>query len=202
MSYLNLMPRSYSYIYSKLVDGKGDIIGYIAYALYKSEKITFITDFKSKYDKEPTESDLRPFNDSHSDSKYISKLREVAANISKSYLNTNLEELSKKIEKEAEIRCNAKHLSLLKEVLDPYKPIKTWRSYLRGSIQGALGVFLISLLGLFFSLFFSSPSKAVFSIGSDGSVSTKFVDNNKSNTIYKDADSKTLINKDKLQHIK
>ena len=36
------MPRKYNFIYSRIVEGKGDIIGYIAYALYKDAKIEYI----------------------------------------------------------------------------------------------------------------------------------------------------------------
>ena len=40
------MARKYNYIYSLLVEGRADIIGHIAYALYKEDKISFIDKYK------------------------------------------------------------------------------------------------------------------------------------------------------------
>lgn len=41
------MSRQYNFIYSKLVESETDIIGHIAYSLYKTDKIDFINKFKS-----------------------------------------------------------------------------------------------------------------------------------------------------------
>ena len=58
------MSRKYNHIYSRLVESKGDIIGHIAYALYKDDKIVYISHFKEEHNgKEPDEDDLKPFND-------------------------------------------------------------------------------------------------------------------------------------------
>ena len=47
------MSRKYNFIYSKLVDDKDDIVGHIAYSLYKNEKIEFIEAFKKENSREP-----------------------------------------------------------------------------------------------------------------------------------------------------
>ena len=54
------MPRKYNYIYKQLVEDRGDIIGHIAYALYKEDKIEYINKFKEEHNNnEPTEDDLK-----------------------------------------------------------------------------------------------------------------------------------------------
>ena len=58
------MARRYNFIYKQLVEKESDILGNIAYSLYKADKIKFIEDFKAKNGgKEPTEADFQPFHD-------------------------------------------------------------------------------------------------------------------------------------------
>lgn len=57
------MARNYNYIYSQLVEDRKDIVGHVAYALYKEDKIAFIGRYKEEHGgEEPTEEDLQPFN--------------------------------------------------------------------------------------------------------------------------------------------
>ena len=52
------MAREYNFIYTELVKGKDDILGHIAYSLYKAEKIEFIESFKKGNNREPNENEL------------------------------------------------------------------------------------------------------------------------------------------------
>lgn len=52
------MARKYSYIYSKLVSSSSDVIGLLAYALYKQTKIDAIDTFKKKNYREPNETEI------------------------------------------------------------------------------------------------------------------------------------------------
>ena len=38
--------KQYNFIYSKLITGKDDVVGMLAYSIYKQHKIEFIEDFK------------------------------------------------------------------------------------------------------------------------------------------------------------
>ena len=50
------MAREYNFIYSRLVKDKSDMIGHIAYSLYKQEKVSWIEGHKQGNDgKEPTD---------------------------------------------------------------------------------------------------------------------------------------------------
>lgn len=40
------MARHYNFIYEKLVSNDGDMVGRIAYSLYKREKIAFVKQYK------------------------------------------------------------------------------------------------------------------------------------------------------------
>jgi hypothetical protein len=55
--------RKFSFLYSKIVEDENDMIGHIAYSLYKTEKINFIKSFKDSHGgKVPTEADLESFH--------------------------------------------------------------------------------------------------------------------------------------------
>ena len=52
------MSRKYNYIFSKLVDDETDLIGLVAYGIYKNNKIGYIEKFKEKQGREPSEDEL------------------------------------------------------------------------------------------------------------------------------------------------
>ena len=159
------MPRNYNFIYKKLVKGKADIIGHIAYALYKDEKIAYIENFKKEKGKDPNEDDLKPFNDISSAEQSIAKYKFMAQHILQKFLDITLEEAMAEIEED----CTKKHIQLVEKVISPLKPLSWARQYLRGTIQGFLGalVFTISTCALIF-LTKLSETQYTFTFGGNG----------------------------------
>lgn len=51
----------YNFIYEKLVSTPTDVVGMIAYSLYKIEKVEYIRNFKQRYSKDPEDLDLQSF---------------------------------------------------------------------------------------------------------------------------------------------
>ena len=63
-----LMPKEFNYIYKKLVSDQNDIIGHIAYSIYKEDKVDHIKKKKGE-GIEVTDEVLKPFHEfSSSDS--------------------------------------------------------------------------------------------------------------------------------------
>lgn len=161
------MPRNYNYIYSQLVEDKADIIGHIAYALYKEDKIDFITRYKNEHNnEEPTEEELRPFNIISSSQNSLDKYKFIASCILQTFLDNSLEESQKDVEE----NMNKNHIELIKKAIEPIKPLSTPKSYLHGIIQSVIGafVFMILLCGLVFILKFSD-TQYTFTFGGNGS---------------------------------
>ncbi|QPS10323.1 hypothetical protein EZI45_29755 [Delftia tsuruhatensis] len=52
----------YNFIYKKLVQSPNDVVGALAYALYKEEKIAYISSFKTEHDRDPNEQELQAFH--------------------------------------------------------------------------------------------------------------------------------------------
>lgn len=93
------MARKYNYIYSLLVEGRADIIGHIAYALYKEDKISFIEKFKEEHeDMEPTEADLEQFNNFSSTQSQLDKYKLVSTAILQTFLDNSLDETKRDLE--------------------------------------------------------------------------------------------------------
>ena len=161
------MPRNYNYIYSQLVEDKADIIGHIAYALYKEDKIEFITSYKNEHtNEEPTEDDLKPFNIISSSQSSLDKYKFIASCILQTFLDNSLEESKKDVED----NMNKNHLELIRKAIEPIRPCSTLKSYLHGTIQSVIGafVFMILLCGLLFILKFSD-TQYTFTFGGNGS---------------------------------
>lgn len=56
------MKGKYNFIYEKLVSTEDDLVGLIAYGIYKKHKIEFITKIKDEYNREPTEEECKSFS--------------------------------------------------------------------------------------------------------------------------------------------
>lgn len=140
------MARQYNFIYSKLVRDEDDFVGHIAYALYKAEKVAYIEKFKSEHGgQEPTEEDLKPFNDMTSTELRLSMYEQHAQRKFRDWLNDTLGEVGRGIEQD----CNANHLELITQALQPMKAEPTWKQYLHGILQSVLGAFIFMLLMCF-----------------------------------------------------
>lgn len=163
------MPRKYNYIYSQLVEDRTDIIGHIAYVLYKADKIEYISRFKDSHNgNEPNEEDIESFNIISSTPNSLDKYKIIASNILQAFLENSLEEAKEDVEN----TMNKNHLELIKKVIEPILPSPTWKTYLHGIIQSVIGafVFMIILCALMFFLKLSDTTYT-FTIGGNGNVS-------------------------------
>ena len=156
------MARQYNFIYKKLVDDEKDIVGNIAYSLYKTDKINFIEGYKSKNGgEEPTEKDFHPFHDNACMDSNIQRYKMQAVIILKGFLDDALSSTTQEIEQ----NCKDNHKQMIKDAVVDMKP----RGFLYGVIQSVAGafVFMIILCALMFILHFSD-TKYTFTIGGNG----------------------------------
>lgn len=181
------MPREYNVIYSKIIEGEDDVVGTIAYSIYKRDKITFIKEYKNKHnDQHPTESDFKQFHEMICTEGHIGRYRMQAYDILNSFLNETLSEMAAQINDD----CKNNHQSMLKEIventvndiinkkvsdivkkqIDPIKP----KGFFYGVWQSMLGAFLfmIAACGLIFVATFSQR-EYTFTIGGSGQATVK-----------------------------
>lgn len=177
------MPRKYSNIYLRLVGDKGDIIGHIAYALYKEDKIEYISRFKKEHNgKDLDEDDLKPFNEISSTDNSIARYRYIASRILQSFLDNTLEETKIQIEEE----LNKNHIELIREAIKPITPPSKLRGFIQNIIQSVLGALAFTLIMCTFVFIADlSTHKYSFTIGGDGDTKIEQVNKAHSDTINK-----------------
>ena len=94
------MEDNESYVFDKLVDNDHDILGQIAYTVYKYDKIAWIEKFKEKNGKEPTEKQKIKFREDHCSEKCIKGYKSQAKEILDEYTQKVLDAFCDQIEKD------------------------------------------------------------------------------------------------------
>ena len=151
--------KRYNYIFSKLVESDNDLVGLVAYGIYKKHKIEFLLGFKEKHKREPDESECEVFFLTSTTETQIAKYKYEALNlISEIVSDTTSEEIRK-----AELEMLTDYQSKIGNVLDGKLPsnTKTFFIGLGGSIVGAFVIGVLSVLFYLFGLTTDKTNKAL-----------------------------------------
>ena len=137
------MPRRFNYIYSKLVSGETDIVGHIAYALYKAEKVAFIERYKQDNEgRNPTEKEIEAFHNTTGLDGSIERYKARAFQILNSYSDKTLKAATKQIEEDYIAEKN-KHLE---KIVEPLKPKSKTHQFWFGVGQSVVGAFIFAVI--------------------------------------------------------
>ncbi|GIQ58895.1 hypothetical protein Flavo103_20310 [Flavobacterium collinsii] len=136
------MQRNYNYIYSKLVEQDSDLIGHIAYSLYKKSKIEYIEKKKSEGET-LTDIQLMPFNDFSSSESSIDSYKIKAELIIQGFIENILEEELKNTKEQAVNQQS----EILKEIIKPITP-----NFMSGVWQNVVAALIISAIIALFAL--------------------------------------------------
>lgn len=134
------MLRNYNFIYSKLVEKDSDLIGHVAYSLYKKSKIEYIEKQES-LGKTPTDSELIPFNEISSSESSIERYKLKATFIIQGFIENMLDE---ELESYKEQVVN-NQVDILHKVIKPLVT-PTWKNVL----IGVVGSFVFALITVTF----------------------------------------------------
>lgn len=154
------MLRNYNYIYSQLVENEFDILGHIAYAIYKKQKIAHIEEFKADNGREPSDQELIPFNKFTTSEASIDGYRIKAERILQTFTDTILEDTFIEIEED----CKKNQSELLKEIIKPIEPSSRGRRFLNGVLQSIVGAFIFSLIIAAFVIINQTREKGIESV--------------------------------------
>lgn len=134
------MQRNYNFIYSKLVEKDSDLIGHIAYSLYKKSKIEYIETQKVA-GKTPTDTELVPFNEFSSTESSLESYKLKATLIVQGFIESALAE---ELESYKEQAVN-NQINILSEVIKPLVT-PTWKNVLIGVVSS----FVFALITIVF----------------------------------------------------
>lgn len=134
------MPREYNFIYKELVEDKNDIIGHIAYSLYKDDKIDYIKSKKQDIG-EISDDDLKPFHEISSTTSSIESYRIKAEIFMQAFFENTLQEMKEDIEKQT----IENQTDILKEIVKPLAP-SFWLTLKQNILAGLTITAIIALL--------------------------------------------------------
>lgn len=164
------MSRKYNHIYSKLVEDDTDVIGHIAYALYKEQKIKYIDNKKKGDDsKHLSEEDWQHFNEVTCTEENIQRYRLQATEILQNFVDDALRETIKQIESDAK----KNQAEILSDIIQPLKPKGWWYGFLQ-SVAGALAFMLLAAGIAFWATL--SENEYSFTFGGNGSAKIERVE--------------------------
>ena len=139
------MARKYNFIYSKMVKGESDMIGHIAYSLYKAEKIGWIEERKAENGgKEPTEADFEEYNKSCCTTQRIYYYRSMANGILQAFMGGSADMMAEQVASDVSEKVT-QHIN---KNIAPQMPKKMskWAYYGHGIAQSAIGTIVLSLI--------------------------------------------------------
>lgn len=147
------MPKKYNFIYEKLVEDKNDIIGHIAYSIYKQDKINYI---KSKKDLgiEVKGKIIKSFHEISSSESSIEAYKIKAEIVMQSFFENTINTIASDIEEE--IKEN--HANFLKDVI---KPLTSgfWSNFWAGLLSAF--VFALILAAIAFIIQFNGSTISI-----------------------------------------
>jgi hypothetical protein len=139
------MAKHYNFIYEKLVRYDGDMVGRVAYSLYKREKIAFIEQYKKSHDgKEPSAKDFDNFHESCHNPERLQSYHKEALAMLQDFVGESFEETSKQILTDF-TKVQDDHLAKVIKPLLPQKS-KIRYEYLHGILQSMIGSILLPVL--------------------------------------------------------
>lgn len=166
------MAKKYCSIYSKLVQNEGDMVGHIAYSLYKAEKVQYIKEKKEamKVDILP-EKVVQEFTAGRDNNKSLEHYRGMAETILQRFIGGSFDDMSGQVIDEVTDRLT-KHMDHSVLPLLPEKE-SALKRFFNGVIQSIGGAIALSLIVWLFA--------NVVGRFSLGDISVSYKDSDKSN---------------------
>ena len=126
----------YNFIYSQLVEDQNDILGIIAYSMYKRQKIEYIRSIAEKFGREPTDSEFQNFYAISNSNSQLENYQSQAIALANQFLEEALAEKARELE---EYFSESTNLEIRK-----FRP-----SFVSGIFQSLIGsVIFVFFLGL------------------------------------------------------
>lgn len=92
----------FSTLFQRLVTGSDDLVGMVAYGIYKQEKRDWIIRFRQQHQKRPTDSEVEAFNDHYSDAA-LQRFRSEAESMMLDFAEVIVDSRAPEIKKRARV---------------------------------------------------------------------------------------------------
>lgn len=135
------MERKYNFIYEQLVISDDDLVGLVAYGIYKKHKIEFISKIKAEEHRDPTEDECRSFFAASTTESQLTKYRSEAESI--------LSETVARIAKDEIDNFEKDMLKGYRHEISACLP-SNWKTFGVSVLSGVVSAFLFSLIAAAF----------------------------------------------------
>ena len=139
--------RPYSKVYSLLVHGEDDLVGHIAYAVYKQQKIEKITRFTTQNNRPPTDEELASFMENAESGNQLRFYQDRAVSILKDFLEQSLAAKVEEINSQRKAEYDAKISDLLASLRPKGFMYGVWQGVFASFIFFAAGILLLLATG-------------------------------------------------------
>lgn len=125
------------------MESEQDVVGHIAYSLYKADKIAFIEKYKGENGgQEPTAEKLKEYQDYCRMESHLEWYRMQAIEVMKGFMDDTMKETLNQLEAD----FNRNHLEQLASVVEPMKPAGFAKQFGNGILQSILGAFFFAII--------------------------------------------------------
>ena len=141
------MAEKYCDIYSKLVQGDGDMVGHIAYSLYKAEKVQYIKEQKEAMKVEVLPDEIvQEFASGRDNQRSLEHYRGMAETILQRFIGGSFDDMSGQVIDEVTDRLT-QHMDSTIIPLLPTKKKESWLSkFGNGVLQSMVGTFMMAFV--------------------------------------------------------
>lgn len=136
----NSEQHSYSVVYGLLVHGEDDLVGQVAYAIYKQHKIDKITRFSTTHRRPPSDEELSSFMENAESENQLRFYNDRAVDILKDFLEQSLAD---KVE-EINAQLKADYDGKIDKLLADLRP----KGFMYGVWQGVFASFIFFVAGI------------------------------------------------------
>lgn len=152
------MERKFSFIYSKIVEDENDMIGHIAYSLYKSNKVQYVENFRNENEgKNPSEDDLDTFHKATITT--VAAYRTQAEQLLSNFIQFTLEETINDIDEDLKREQENTLKSIIKPLIPP-KPKGPWDGFWMSVLVKSVQALVVAII--FFLIIFGASAKDDF----------------------------------------
>lgn len=130
----------YNFIYTKLVKNETDIIGVVAYSVYKRQKIEYIEAIRCKHERRPDEQELASFHELTNSPTQLDSYRQQAIVLARGFLKSAISEEAKQL--------SLRYEEQAKQELARFKP-NFWMGVAQSVVGSAGFVMLLGALVIF-----------------------------------------------------
>lgn len=140
------MGKEYNWVYRKLVESENDLVGAIAYSLYKRHKIEYISQYQSETNNPPTDEQLAEFHRISSSQTSLDHYRHQADMLLSNLLHFATENIASEMQQQQKEVIHNELAQLLKPIQAEIAKRKSFKAMAFEAMISVFGTIVVIVL--------------------------------------------------------